>query len=69
MTAYPLYMANNVPAQVSFLIERAWSAEEFVDLCESSYDETAVCHEVCRQVQQVEWELLFDYCYRRATGL
>lgn len=22
----------------------------------------------CRQVQQLEWELLFDYCYRRALG-
>jgi hypothetical protein len=22
----------------------------------------------CRQVQQLEWELLFDYCFRRALG-
>jgi hypothetical protein len=22
----------------------------------------------CRQVQQLEWELLFDHCYRHALG-
>jgi hypothetical protein len=24
--------------------------------------------ELCLDVQQAEWELLFDYCYRAAVG-
>jgi len=23
---------------------------------------------LCRQIQQREWELLFDFCYGKATG-
>ena len=38
----------------------------FVDACERAVrgGESA---ELCRVVQQAEWELLFDYCYRAAT--
>ena len=46
----------------------SWDPLEFVDLCEqclrgrgSPADE-----QLCRQVAQLEWELLFDYCYENA---
>jgi hypothetical protein len=39
-----------------------WDPYAFVDLCQS-----AACDELSRAVQQAEWELLFDYCYRAAT--
>jgi hypothetical protein len=26
------------------------------------------CGLLCQQVQRVEWELLFDYCHKQATG-
>ena len=44
-----------------------WDPSVFVDLCE------AACAggngaEPCRKIQQQEWQLLFDFCYRRALG-
>jgi hypothetical protein len=41
----------------------------FVDLCQSvERGGSAKHHDLCLDIQQVEWELLFDYCYRAATG-
>ena len=57
-----------VPASVSFLVAKPWDAAAFVDLCERSADEGSDCHDVCRQVQRVEWELLFDWCYGHPKG-
>lgn len=44
------------------------SPEDFVDFCErvrgtGTNDET-----LAEQVQLLEWQLLFDYCYRKAVG-
>lgn len=54
-----------VPVQASFLVEREWDAMAFVDLCERSAEEARPCHELCRQVQKIEWELLFAWCYQQ----
>jgi hypothetical protein len=43
-----------------------WDAFAFVDLTELHADPAAMAHEFCRQVQRLEWELLFDYCHDRA---
>jgi hypothetical protein len=44
-----------------------WDALTFVDLCEAAArgqtDEF-----FCRQVARLEWQILFDHCYRRAIG-
>ena len=62
-------LARGAPGEAAFLARQAnWDAFAFVDLCESSLVEGAACHELCRQVQRAEWELLFDWCYRRATA-
>jgi hypothetical protein len=37
-----------------------WNASGFVDLCESALNEPSAMHELCLDVQQAEWELLFD---------
>jgi hypothetical protein len=39
-----------------------------VDLCQSARRGAGPEEEFCRRVQQAEWELLFDFCYRGATG-
>jgi hypothetical protein len=44
-----------------------WDPFAFIDLCEASLTGSSPCEMFCRQVQQKEWELLFDYCYRKAT--
>ncbi|MEO8493913.1 MAG: hypothetical protein ABI614_02505 [Planctomycetota bacterium] len=51
-----------------FLVtQNKWDAFAFVDLCEAATrgmaDET-----LCRQVAQLEWQLLFEFCYRTAIG-
>jgi hypothetical protein len=52
----------------TFLGQAEWDAAAFVDLCEAHYEAGAPGHEFCRRLQRAEWELLFDWCYRRAGG-
>jgi hypothetical protein len=62
-------LAAGGPAGAGFLARQArWDPFAFVDLCEANYSEKAACHELCRQVQRVEWELLFAFCYQRTVG-
>jgi hypothetical protein len=44
----------------------SWDAFAFVDLCEQAAGSSSEM--LCCRIQQREWELLFDYCYRNATG-
>jgi len=46
----------------------AWDPIAFVDLCESAVPGGGSTRELCLDIQQAEWELLFDDCYRAATG-
>jgi hypothetical protein len=39
-----------------------------VDLCQNAQRAGGAAEQFCRRVQQAEWELLFDFCYRRAVG-
>jgi hypothetical protein len=45
----------------------AWDPFAFVDLCEASLCGRSPCEDLCRRIQQREWQLLFDYCYRKAV--
>lgn len=42
--------------------------QDFVDLCEKVRGRDDAYEELARKVQLLEWRLLFDYCYRRASG-
>lgn len=44
-----------------------WDPYAFVDLCEAAIRGTANA-ELCRDIAQLEWRILFDYCYRSAFG-
>lgn len=47
----------------------AWDPLAFVDVCESIAAGGGGKHaELCRDIQQAEWELLFHHCYRTAVG-
>ena len=48
---------------------RAWDPFAFVDLCEACLSGSSPLETLCREVQQREWEILFDFCYRQAVGL
>jgi hypothetical protein len=43
-----------------------WDPFAFVNLCEDNYNAKAPAHEWCRQVQRLEWLLLFAYCCENA---
>jgi hypothetical protein len=45
----------------------AWDLGTFVDLCEDVHKGRSDLEPLCRRIQQREWELLFDHCYRAAV--
>lgn len=47
--------------------EGSWDPFEFVDRCQSAVRRGEDV-EACLDAQQVEWEALFDWCYRHAVG-
>jgi len=55
--------------QAAFLrTQKAWDPFAFIDLCEEAAKRRGSSEAVCRKIQQREWQLLFDYCYRQALG-
>jgi hypothetical protein len=77
---HPIYealceAANQLAAEAragrkaDFLLEQAnWDAIDFVDLCEKA-DDSLELESLCQEIQQREWELLFDYCYHGAVRI
>jgi len=67
--ARELAMKTGAGQASDYLIKQAtWDPYRFVDLCESALDH-ADCEMLARQAAQVEWQLLFDFCYRQSAGL
>ncbi len=54
--------------QDKLLSDDRWNPFKYVDLCESAFGSGSDLVEFCKRVQQLEWQLLFDFCYDRATG-
>jgi hypothetical protein len=48
---------------------REWDPFAFVDECQAAVRGTADARERCLDLQQIEWEALFDYCYHAASGI
>jgi hypothetical protein len=46
----------------------AWDAVAFVDLCRLAIRGQDNVRDLCLDIQQAEWELLFNHCYRAAVG-
>lgn len=67
--ARTLAAAEPLPPTASFLTASTrWDPFAFIDLCEASATGQVPCEMLCRRIQQREWELLFDFSYRRAIG-
>ncbi len=50
-----------------FLVaQSAWDPFAWIDLCELVVKGASTQDAFCREIQQREWELLFDYCFRHA---
>jgi hypothetical protein len=52
----------------TYLRDGAWDPFAFVDLCQSVARGQTAVRELCLDIQQAEWELLFDHCYQAAAG-
>jgi hypothetical protein len=46
-----------------------WDAYRFIDLCESAIGAGSDVEMLCREIQRREWDLLFDFCYRKAVAV
>lgn len=64
--ATELAVAAHDPAAGFLKRQGAWDPFAFIDLVEASADGRAGSEALCRQIQQYEWQLLFDHCYREA---
>jgi hypothetical protein len=62
-------LAGDAAEGAAFLrAQTSWDPYGFVDLCAAACAGQGSATELCRKVQQQEWQLLFDYCYRRAIA-
>jgi hypothetical protein len=46
-----------------------WDPFKYIDLCEACLSGRSTHENLAQQIQQYEWELLFNYCYRNAIDL
>jgi len=57
-------------APTNFLLNQSrWDPFAFIDLCENCVQRQSPAETLCRQIQQTEWNLLFEYCYQQAVGI
>ncbi len=67
--ARALATAGKPDPAASYLVSAAaWDSERFVGLCEEAIDGSPPLHTLAKKIQLLEWELLFDHCYRAAIG-
>jgi hypothetical protein len=69
------YALNDGAAEIkaepaaAFLASSAnWDPFKLVDLVESASRGRTKCAKLCREVQRIEWEALFDFCFAAAIG-
>src|SRR5262245_44599399 len=66
--ANALAASQKLPVTAAFFRDSAWDTMAFVDLCAEAGGVHSELAPLCRQIQQREWQLLFDFCYRVATN-
>jgi hypothetical protein len=48
--------------------QRTWDPFAFIDLCEAIARGRSQAGPLAREIARVEWQLLFDHCFRKAIG-
>lgn len=62
-------VGDNPPSWAEYLRDnQKWDPFAFIEHCEKALSGRVNAIGLCQRIQQREWELLFDYCYRAATG-
>src|SRR5262249_798767 len=68
-SAPPELARDDAHESAAFLVRQGrWEPFAFIDLCEAVSRGRSSCELLCRRVQQREWELLFDHCWRVGIG-
>jgi hypothetical protein len=57
---------SKIPGLKELATNRSWDPFLFVDLCERAARTDSELTDACRGIALIEWQLLFDYCYREA---
>jgi len=55
------------PAAEFLATQKTWDAFRFVDLCEAIAHRRSTAEQVAREVARLEWQMLFEHCYRQAV--
>lgn len=67
--ARDLTAASTFGEAAAFLREGSdWDPFAWIDLCSRAMRDGGALAALCREIQEAEWRLLFDYSYRQATG-
>ena len=45
--------------------QSTWDPFTFIDYCEMSCQQPSPLKELCKRIQQIEYQLLFDYCFHQ----
>jgi hypothetical protein len=64
--AASLAAARPDPSAAFLTTQAHWDPFAFIDLCEAAQADRAQTEMLCREIQQQEWQLLFDFSYRNA---
>lgn len=60
---------HDLDAAAAYLKTQAtWDSSRFVDLCAAIARGQSPGETLAREVARLEWQLLFDHCYRQAVG-
>ncbi len=66
--ASELAAASDTDLNAAWLKTGRWDSFGFVDLCQRYESSDSPQEQLCREIAQLEWSLLFDACYRQAIG-
>jgi len=64
----PAAQALAATSAVTVAIPSSWNPFWFIDFCEGCAGKNQPGEDLARLIQKREWELLFDYCYRKVVG-
>jgi hypothetical protein len=62
---HPVFQPLNQSAK-GVLNQDQWDPFAFIDVCAAAVRGQKQYEAACLEAQRIEWELLFDYCWRRA---
>jgi hypothetical protein len=61
---------ENLEPKLSTITDTSeWDPFTFIDLCERSFKSGSAQEKVCERIQRLEWQLLFDFCYKKTIAI